>query len=233
MSACSFLLQMGTFTKAFGSCGGYIAGSHALIKYIRYVRKCAAPQTGSLPPGFSLFSPHNAPAGTAELTARAHSCPAQMAPSIYATTMSPPAAQQALSALHVLQGKDGTDRGVRKIRELHDNSNFFRNSLRAMGCEVLGDEDSPVMPIMLYQPAKIAAFSRECLKRNIAVVVVGFPATPLLLGRTRVCISASHSREDLEAALEVFRDVINLLVRRIFPLSALICHRVPSWFFSD
>jgi serine palmitoyltransferase len=102
---------------------------------------------------------------------------------------------------------------VRKIRELHDNSNFFRNSLRAMGCEVLGDEDSPVMPLMLYQPAKIAAFSRECLKRNVAVVVVGFPATPLLLGRTRVCISASHSLEDLEAALEVFRDVVDLLVR--------------------
>lgn len=70
------------------------------------------------------------------------------------------------------------------------------------------------MPLMLYQPAKIAAFSRECLKRNVAVVVVGFPATPLLLGRTRVCISASHSREDLEAALEVFRDVVDLLVRR-------------------
>lgn len=132
---------------------------------------------------------------------------------MYATTMSPPAAQQALSALHVLQGRDGSDRGVRKIRELHDNSNFFRGRLREMGCEVLGDEDSPVMPIMLYQPAKIAAFSRECLKRNIAVVVVGFPATPLLLGRARICISASHTRADLEAALEVFREVIHILVR--------------------
>jgi serine palmitoyltransferase len=36
-----------------------------------------------------------------------------------------------------------------------------------MGCEVLGDEDSPVMPVMLYIPAKIAAFSKECLKRNV------------------------------------------------------------------
>lgn len=36
-----------------------------------------------------------------------------------------------------------------------------------MGFEVLGDNDSPVMPIMLYNPAKIPAFSRECLKQNV------------------------------------------------------------------
>lgn len=43
------------------------------------------------------------------------------------------------------------------------------------------------------------------------MVVVGFPATPLLLSRARVCISAAHSREDLAAALEVLREVIDLL----------------------
>ena len=37
--------------------------------------------------------------------------------------------------------------------------------------------------------------------RNIAVVIVGFPATPLLLSRARLCISAAHSREHLEVAL--------------------------------
>jgi serine palmitoyltransferase len=37
-----------------------------------------------------------------------------------------------------------------------------------MGFEVLGDNDSPVMPIMLYNPAKIPAFSRECLKKNVS-----------------------------------------------------------------
>lgn len=37
----------------------------------------------------------------------------------------------------------------------------------------------------------------------MAVVVVGFPATPLLLARARICISASHTREDLVRALEV------------------------------
>jgi len=37
-----------------------------------------------------------------------------------------------------------------------------------MGFEVLGDNDSPVMPIMLYNPAKIPAFSRECLRENVS-----------------------------------------------------------------
>jgi hypothetical protein len=38
---------------------------------------------------------------------------------------------------------------------------------------------------------------------QVAVVTVAFPATPLLLSRARICISASHTREDLEQALQV------------------------------
>jgi len=37
---------------------------------------------------------------------------------------------------------------------------------------------------------------------KLAVVVVGFPATPLLMSRARFCISAEHKREDLEWALD-------------------------------
>ncbi|KAK6123769.1 hypothetical protein DH2020_042489 [Rehmannia glutinosa] len=73
--------------------------------------------------------------------------------------------------------------GAQKLAKIRENSNFFRSELQKMGFEVLGDNDSPVMPIMLYNPAKIPAFSRECLKRNVAVVTVAFPATPLLLAR--------------------------------------------------
>lgn len=46
---------------------------------------------------------------------------------------------------------------------------------------------------MLYNPTKIAAFSRECYQRGLAVVVVGFPATPIVLSRTRFCVSAGTS----------------------------------------
>ncbi|XP_009378026.2 long chain base biosynthesis protein 2a [Pyrus x bretschneideri] len=170
-------IMMGTFTKSFGSCGGYIAGSKELIQYLKYT------------------------------------CPAHL----YATSISPPAAQQIICAIKVLLGEDGSNRGAQKLARIRENSNFFRSELQKMGFEVLGDNDSPVMPIMLYNPAKIPAFSRECLKQNVAVVTVAFPATPLLLARARICISASHTREDLIKALEVFGTVGDLVGIKYFP----------------
>ena len=116
---------------------------------------------------------------------------------------------QALSALEILMGDDDSrgERGQAKIAQLHDNANYFREQLKSMGCQILGDEDSPIMPLMLYNPSKIAAFSRECFKRGVAVVVVGFPATDLVGSRARFCLSAAHSRADLDEALEVVREV--------------------------
>ena len=59
--------------------------------------------------------------------------------------MSVPAVEQVICAMQVLQGKDGSDRGVRKIQQLHDNANFMRKKLRGLGCAILGDDNSPVM----------------------------------------------------------------------------------------
>jgi len=153
---------MGTFTKAFGSVGGYIASTEEVVSYFRHT------SYGS----------------------------------IYATAMSPPCAQQALSALRVIKGEDGTDEGRKRIERLHENSNFFRNGLKKMGFHIIGDEDSPIIPMMVYHPAKMPGLSRELLSRGITIVVVGFPVTALLLSRIRFCISAGHTREDLEWALK-------------------------------
>lgn len=57
--------------------------------------------------------------------------------------------------------------GKLKLESIRKNSNFFRKALEDMGLEVLGDYDSPVIPIMLFNPTKIAAFSRECMKRGV------------------------------------------------------------------
>lgn len=173
-------VMMGTFTKSFGSCGGYIAGSRELVKYLKYVS-----------PGH-----------------------------LYGISMSPPAVQQVIAALKVILGEDGSNRGAQKLAQIRENSNFFRKELLKMGCEVLGDPDSPVMPVMLYNPAKVPAFSRECLKRNVAVACVAFPATPLLLARTRICISAAHTIEDLQRGLEVINKVSDMVHVKYFPNSS-------------
>lgn len=160
-------ILMGTFTKSFGSVGGYIAGDKDFIRYLRQTSFC----------------------------------------SMYEETMSIPCAQMIISALNVITGADGSNEGQKRIKALRDNSNFFRNKLKELGFRVAGDEDSPVIPLMLYHPAKIAGFSRLCLLENVAVVVVGFPATSLLASRARFCISAGHTREQLERALDSISDI--------------------------
>ncbi|KAL6073136.1 Serine palmitoyltransferase 2 [Balamuthia mandrillaris] len=165
-------ILMGTFTKSFGSIGGYIAGDRDLIEYLR--------QT-------SLAS-------------------------VYDTAMSPGCVRMILSAFDVITGADGTDDGQKRVQALADNSIYFRNRLKEMGFRVIGDGASPVIPLMLYHPSKIAAFSRECLHAGIAVVVVGFPATSLLASRARFCMSAAHDRETLDKALAAIDEIGNRLM---------------------
>ena len=81
--------------------------------------------------------------------------------------MAPAVCAQVLTAFRVLRGEDGTGIGAEKLRRLRENSNYFRQRLMDMGCEVFGEWDSPVIPVMLYNPTKIAAFSRECLERGV------------------------------------------------------------------
>ena len=158
---------MGTFTKSFGSVGGYIASSQEVIDILK--RKC----TGH----------------------------------IEACSISPACAKQAFLALQLIHGKDGTTRGQEKLAAIKRNANLFRAGLEKIGLQVIGSPDSPVIPALLFNPAKIPAFSRECFRRKLAVVVVGYPATPLLKARIRFCVSAAHTEEDLKSALRVIEIV--------------------------
>lgn len=128
--------------------------------------------------------------------------------------MSPVVCQQIITAFRVMKGEDGTSKGLDKIRKLRENSDYFRQRLIDMGLDVFGSFGSPVIPVMIYNPTKVAAFSRECLRRNLAVVVVGFPATPLTMARARFCISAGHERADLDRALEIISEVADVLMLR-------------------
>ncbi|KAI9494136.1 pyridoxal phosphate-dependent transferase [Zychaea mexicana] len=130
----------------------------------------------------------------------------------YAETMTPPVTQQVLASLGIMRGEDGTEDGRLRIRQLADNAHYFAARLRELGFIVYGDEGSPVVPLLLFNPAKISAFSREMLKRGVAICVVGYPATPIISSRARFCVSAAHTREDLDHALKLISEVGDLLM---------------------
>ncbi|KAI8969292.1 pyridoxal phosphate-dependent transferase [Mycotypha africana] len=173
-------ILMGTFTKSFGSAGGYIAGDKAIINHLRVQNHAY----------------------------------------LYAESMSVPVTQQVITSMKIIAGEDGTKEGKRRIERLKNNSLYFSKRLKHMGLIVYGDTGSPVIPLLLIQPAKIPSFSREMLKRGIAVVVVGYPATPIDEARARFCISASHTKEDLDYALQAISEIsdkISLRVRKETP----------------
>lgn len=160
-------ILMGTFTKSFGSAGGYIAGSKNLINFLR-------------------------------VNSHAH---------CYASSMAPAVTQQILTSMKTIMGLDGTVEGKKRIDQLARNTRYFRRRLAQIGVITYGHEDSPVVPMLVYLFSKIGAVVRTLSKREVAVVGAGFPATPIMEGRIRFCLSAAHTKEQLDYVLSAIDDI--------------------------
>ncbi|KAJ0005035.1 hypothetical protein NQD34_011249 [Periophthalmus magnuspinnatus] len=142
---------------------------------------------------------------------------------VYATAMSPPVTEQVIRAMKCIMGKDGGNEGMRRVRQLAENTRYFRARLKEMGFIIYGNDDSPVVPILLYMPGKVVAFAREMLERRIGVVVVGFPATPITEARARFCLSASHTRDMLDKVLYHLNEVGDLLCLKFSQCGVVVC----------
>lgn len=160
-------ILMGTFTKSFGSAGGYIAGSKKLINFLR------------------VYS-------------HAH---------CYASSMAPGVCQQIITSMQIIMGLDGSNEGRNRISQLARNTKYFRRRLAQIGVITFGHEDSPVVPMLVYLYSKIGIVVRTLTERNIAVVGAGYPATPLLEGRIRFCLSAAHTKEQLDYVLDNLEEI--------------------------
>ena len=64
------------------------------------------------------------------------------------------------------------------------------------------------------------------LKRNIGVVVVGFPATPIIESRARFCLSAAHTREMLDTVSRHFHFDISIPYTKKACVSGEVNHRL-------
>jgi serine palmitoyltransferase len=105
----------------------------------------------------------------------------------------------------LLSGMEGQSR----LRRLAFNCRYLARGLKKLGFLTYGHPSSPIVPLLLFSPAKMPAFSRFMLQRStpIVVVVVGYPATPLVESRVRFCVSASHTKQDIDLVLEACDEV--------------------------
>jgi len=97
------------------------------------------------------------------------------------------------------------------LERLHRNTRKVRDAMKRLNFYVVGDDDSPVIPLLIPSIGKIGEFSRLCLERGIAVVVVGYPATPILLNRVRLCMSSAHTSKDVDRIIKVFNQIGDLI----------------------
>ncbi|KAK3938357.1 serine palmitoyltransferase 2 [Diplogelasinospora grovesii] len=123
----------------------------------------------------------------------------------------PAVLMQILSSLKIITGELIPGQGEERLQRITFNSRYIRLGLKRLGFIVYGHDDSPIIPLMLYHPAKIAAFSHEMLKRKISVVVVGYPATPLISSRARFCVSSAHNKDDMDRLLAACDEVGDIL----------------------
>lgn len=125
----------------------------------------------------------------------------------YGEGVPPPVLGQIVSSLRVIEGTLSPGEGEERLKRIAFNSRYLRLGLKKLGFIVYGADDSPVIPLLLYLPAKMPAISRTLLKLKIAVVVVGYPATPIATSRVRLCVSSALTKEDLDYVLTKFSEV--------------------------
>ena len=119
----------------------------------------------------------------------------------YATSMSSPTCKQITYVLNTINNNK------ERCNKLKYNTIYFRRRLKEIGFKPIGHSLSPVVPVMIYIPYKLILFSREMLKKNIAVVVVGFPATNLYGSRVRFCVSSAHTIQMLDYIIESIKEI--------------------------
>ncbi|KAK8113234.1 serine palmitoyltransferase 2 [Apiospora sp. TS-2023a] len=124
---------------------------------------------------------------------------------------SPSVLMQILASLRIITGELAPGQGEERLQRIAFNSRYLRLGLKRLGFIVYGHDDSPIVPVPLYNPGKMSAFSHEMLKRKISVVIVGYPATPLISSRVRFCISSAHNKDDMDRVLTACQEVGDIL----------------------
>ncbi len=118
-------------------------------------------------------------------------------PYLFSNSLSPAIVGASLKVFELLK-KDNSLRD-----QLEWNTNYFKEGLRKAGLDFI-DGDSAIVPVMLYDAKLSQVMADELLKLGIYVIGFFFPVVPKEKARIRVQLSAAHTKEHLDKAIEAF-----------------------------
>ena len=121
-------------------------------------------------------------------------------PYLFSNTLAPSIVGASLGVLELLNEDDS------HLKKLKNNTNYFRDKILNLGFEIKPGSH-PIVPVMLYDDHLAQKMSAELLKLGIYVIGFFFPVVPKGQARIRVQISAAHSKEDIDKALNSFYKV--------------------------
>jgi glycine C-acetyltransferase len=121
-------------------------------------------------------------------------------PFLFSTSHPPAVAASCLAAFDVLEQEP------ERISSLWENAKYFKAGLAAAGFDT-GASETPITPVMVGDAALAHRLSRELFEEGVLATGIGFPTVPKGRARVRTIVAATHTKGELDRALEAFRKV--------------------------
>jgi glycine C-acetyltransferase len=122
-------------------------------------------------------------------------------PFLFSTSHPPSVAATCIAAFEVLEQEP------ERIEKLWENTRYFKKELGNLGFNIGGrntpQSETPITPIIVGEGRLAMEFSRELFKEGVMATGIAFPTVPEGKARIRTIMSATHTREELDKALEV------------------------------
>jgi glycine C-acetyltransferase len=120
-------------------------------------------------------------------------------PYLFSNSVAPPIVSASIAAIDMLTAST-------ELRDkLADNTRYFREKIQGIGLDVLHGEH-PIVPVMFYDAIPAVKMAESLLAKGVYVIPFSFPVVPKGKARIRTQVSAAHSREDLDLAIEKFAE---------------------------
>lgn len=121
-------------------------------------------------------------------------------PFLFSTSHPPAVAAACFAAIDVLLEEPEL------IERLWDNTRFFKNGLKALGFDT-GLSESPITPVIVGDGAKAMELSDRLFQEGVFAQGIAYPTVPRDKARVRTIVTAEHTREELQYALDAFAKV--------------------------